>query len=78
MTEKVIYRSTRFTYIAGKKAFVAEISELGHVPKIFSIEIETTGQIIEFSHCSTIRVEGEIQSFEFTSKDGYTVTLFND
>lgn len=76
--EKVIYRSTRFTYLADKKTFVADISDLGRVPKVFSIEIETTGQVIGFAHSSTARVEGEIQSFEFASKDGYTVTLFND
>jgi hypothetical protein len=76
--EKVIYRSTRFTYIADKKTFVADISDLGKVPKVFSIEIETTGQVIEFAHSTTSRVDGELQSLEFISKDGYAVTLFND
>ena len=76
--EKVTYRSTRFTYLVDRKMFVADISDLGRVPNIFYIEIETTGQSIKFSHCSNTRVDGEIKSFKFTSKDGYTVTLFND
>lgn len=77
--EKVIIRSTRFTYIEEKKKFIAEASEMPQsMSKSFTIEVETTGQQIDFTFNRILRADGEIQSWEFSSKDGYTVEVFND
>ena len=76
---KSIIRSTRFTYIKDKRTFVGEASMMPQpMNQGFIIEIETSGQQIDFTFKRISRVDGEIQSWEFTSKDGYTAEVLND